>query len=35
MGDCMYKKSMLIVSVVPVINNLNFFESTKGGAFNG
>ncbi len=31
----MYKKFMLLVSVVAVVNNLNSFETTKGGAFNG
>ena len=56
-GDCMYKKSILLVSIVATIiiffeqtkkpaitqesrklclkHNLNSFETTKGGAFNG
>lgn len=34
-GDCMHKKSMLLVSVVAVIDNLNSIEIKKGGFFNG
>jgi len=31
----MYIKSLLLVFVVPVINNLNSIETTKGDVFNG